>query len=476
LARSHIPGYKGAVDELRVGELFAGHRIEAVVGRGGMGVVYLAVHERLKQRRALKVIASEYSRDDEFRRRFEREWEVAAAIDHPHVITIFDAGEDAGQLYIAMRYVDGSDMRRLIADRGRLDPLLTARIVGQIASALDAAHRRGLVHRDIKPANVLVAGGDETTAYLTDFGLTKAVSSETSGLTRTGMFVGTLDYIAPEQLEGIVTPRCDVYALGCLAFHALSGQVPYPQPTAPAKMWAHINTPPPHLSGAPAQLAGAVARAMAKDPDERFASAGEFAGALAATAPAGARAGGRRAAARARRVRGSRPGRRHILAVATLFLVLCAGVAAGLLLSRGGSAVESPRAPAPPIRFATRPSGPVPKPGHAIADGAIGLERAVRYVEAGKCTAVADYNRTSAAYLACSTNGGPTSPAVANFTVANYGSFGSAGFVNFHSLSGDATYPMALNRARRFVPSTYRSDGGAYREGARSLLTRTPSR
>ena len=460
MARGRLPGYKGPVDELRVGAGFAGHRIEAVVGRGGMGVVYVAVHERLKQRRALKVIAPEYSRDPEFRRRFEREWEVASAIDHPHVITIFDAGEDDGQLYIAMRYVEGPDMRRLIAEQRRLQPDLTAEIVSQVASALDAAHRRGLVHRDIKPANVVIAedGDGATTAYLTDFGLTKAVDTETSGVTRTGMFVGTLDYIAPEQLEGVVTPRVDIYALGCLTYHALTGHVPYPQATAPAKMWAHINTPPPELPGASPALAEAVARAMAKNPDDRFPSAGDFARALAGAGPSPARAtpraaaGAQRRAPRRRAARLRRPSRRHVHTAATLFVVLCVGIAAGLLLSRDG-AVESARVP--PIRFATRPFGALPKSTHTIGDGAIGLERTVRFVDAGDCAAVASYNRTSAANLPCSAKGGPTSPVTTNFTLRDYGRVGTAGFVNFQALSGPATYPMALNRARRFVPSTY---------------------
>src|SRR5436190_6763418 len=266
--------------DLPVGVVFAGHRLEAVLGRGGMGVVYLALHERLKRRRALKVISAEMSSDAQFRRRFERESELAASIEHPHVIPIYDAGEEDDQLYIAMRYVEGTDMDELIRESGKLDLSLTALIVTQVASALDAAHARNLVHRDVKPANVLIEGhGEGSRSYLSDFGLTKAIDGDSSKLTSSDVILGTLDYIAPEQLVGAPSAASDVYSLGCLVFHAVSGHVPYPNLPAPAKMWAHLNAPPPTLHGGSRAVSDVVARAMAKDPAERYGSAGAFAGA-----------------------------------------------------------------------------------------------------------------------------------------------------------------------------------------------------
>ena len=267
----------------------AGHRIESVAGRGGMGVVYRATHLALNRVVALKLIAPELAEDPEFRQRFKRESETAASLDHPNVVPIYTAGEEDGLLYVTMRFVEGTDLREMIAQRGRLDPREAARIVSQIASALDAAHGRGLVHRDIKPANVLIDGAQGAAhAYLTDFGLTKRASSQT-GLTKTGMMVGTLDYIAPEQLQGAtVDARADVYALGCVLYEALTGQVPYPRDSEPAKMWAHMGEPPPTPSGVAPNLSApfdeVVARAMAKDPDDRFLSAGDLGRATVAAA------------------------------------------------------------------------------------------------------------------------------------------------------------------------------------------------
>ncbi|HKP89227.1 MAG TPA: protein kinase [Thermoleophilaceae bacterium] len=433
------------MNELPIGALFAGHRIEAVVGRGGMGVVYVAMHQRLKQRRALKVIAPEYCRDEQFRRRFEREWEVAAAIDHPHVIPIYDAGEDQDQLYIAMRYVDGVDLRSLIVRDGRLAPPFTADVVGQIASALEAAHARGLVHRDVKPANILIAEtSDGPFAYLTDFGLTKGVSAETSGITKTGVFVGTLDYIAPEQLDGVATSRSDIYALGCLTYHALSGEVPYPQPTAPAKMWAHIHSPPPHLTvGSPA-ISDAVARAMAKNPNDRFASAGEFGAALNAAVgaadlpaaesaapdigpatvsgerpildalpiatPAEATSEGQERRALAEPPGNPRPAsRRPIAALIALAVLLLGGVAAAVISSSGGddekgatnAAHKSPKEGKKRIVFRTHPFGPVPRPTEPIDQSASRLGAArglanVRSVSFGS-GGIVEYSKTDPA-------------------------------------------------------------------------------
>jgi hypothetical protein len=273
-------------DQVEIGSVFAGHRIDAVAGRGGMGVVYVATHLALNRRVALKLITPDLAADEGFRERFKQESMTAASIDHPNVIPIYHAGEEDGKLYITMRYVEGTDLREMIARRGKLPSPEAARIVSEVAAALDAAHAHGLVHRDVKPANVLI---DSTgRAYLTDFGLTKHAGS-TSGLTKTGMFVGTLDYIAPEQLQGgDVDARVDVYALGCVLYQTLTGVVPYPRDTEPAKIWAHMQEPPPSVisnaTGVPVQFEEVVQRAMAKKPDDRYPSAGDLGRAAVAAA------------------------------------------------------------------------------------------------------------------------------------------------------------------------------------------------
>ena len=275
--------------EAAIGSEIAGHRLEAVAGRGGMGVVYKATQLKLNRTVGLKLIAADLAADPSFRERFEHESEIAAQIEHPHVIPLYEAGEHDGQLYITMRYVEGTDLRAMIEREGALPPAKAADILAQVCGALDAAHARGLVHRDIKPANVLIAGtSEEPYAYLTDFGLTKQAATS-SGMTKTGMFVGTLDYIAPEQLQGApVDARADVYALGCLLYQMLTGQVPYPRDTEPAKMWAHMQEPPPPMSETAPHVPDAfdevVGRAMAKTPDERYPSAGDLARATKAAA------------------------------------------------------------------------------------------------------------------------------------------------------------------------------------------------
>jgi streptogramin lyase len=254
-----------------------------------MGVVYRATQLRLKRQVALKLIASDLAADPSFRERFEHESEIAAQLEHPHVIPLYEAGEEDGQLYITMRYVEGTDLRAMIEREGALPPAVASDVLSQVCGALDAAHERGLVHRDIKPANVLIAGtASEPHAYLTDFGLTKQAATS-GGMTKTGMFVGTLDYIAPEQLQGIpVDARADVYALGCMLYQMLTGKVPYPRDTEPAKIWAHMQEPPPSLREVAPQVPAAfddvVARAMAKQPDDRYPSAGDLARAARAAA------------------------------------------------------------------------------------------------------------------------------------------------------------------------------------------------
>jgi hypothetical protein len=272
--------------ELRIGEEFAGHRIDGVLGRGGMGVVYRAFDLRLSRTVALKLITPALSADEDFRRRFQRESQVAASVRQQNVVTIFQAGEADGLLFVTMELVEGSDLRGLINERGRFDVPTASAIVAQIAAALDAAHASGLVHRDVKPANVLIAASAPLHVYLTDFGLTKRTSSQ-SGITKTGLFVGTIDYAAPEQIKGWpVDARSDVYALGCVLFEMVAGQPPFRRENEYATMYAHTSEPAPALStvapGLPLGLDPVIARALAKEPDQRYPSAGDLARAVAA--------------------------------------------------------------------------------------------------------------------------------------------------------------------------------------------------
>jgi hypothetical protein len=272
--------------ELTPGSMFAGHRIEAVAGRGGMGVVYRAIQLDLGRTLALKVIAPQLADDPQLRERFVNESRLAASIDHPNVIPIFYAGEAEGVLYIAMRFVVGTDLRRLVRAEGRVPVTRALHVVGQVADALDAAHEHGLVHRDVKPANVLLTGHDH--AYLTDFGLTRRTTSASIS-TQSGAFVGTLDYAAPEQIRGQrVDARVDVYALGCLLFYVLTAEVPYPRETDEAKLWAHLTEPAPsaceQVDGLPPLLDTVIARAMSKRPEDRYPSAGDVARAAVAAA------------------------------------------------------------------------------------------------------------------------------------------------------------------------------------------------
>lgn len=246
--------------QLAPGAAFAGCEVEQVIGHGDMGVVYRAEELALQRRVALKLIRPEHSGDERFRERFRREAGVAAAIDHPNVIPIFDAGEEKGLLYITMRLVEGTDLRALIASEGKLEPLRAAQIVRQVGAALDAAHARGMLHRDVKPSNVLL--GREDHVYLTDFGLAKPLASS-AGLTRAGTVVARAQYVAPEQIMGQpVDARADVYALGCVLFEALTGEPPR-------------ETPPPSV-GLAREFDDVVRRAMAQDPDERYQSAGDL--------------------------------------------------------------------------------------------------------------------------------------------------------------------------------------------------------
>jgi serine/threonine-protein kinase len=273
------------MSNLAVGVEFAGCRVQEMIGRGGMGVVYRGIDQRLGRPVAIKLIAAEYATDAAVRRRFEREARLMAAIDHPNVIPVYAAGEEDGHLYLVMRYVAGTDLHHMLKDRGQLEPGEAARIVSDLGSALDAAHAAGLVHRDIKPANVLLAGDH---VYLTDFGITRAVDSGTK-FTDSDEWVGTVDYMSPEHLRGTETDgRSDVYSLGCLLYACLTGTPPFRRTTAAATILAHIEDPPPKPSqtaGVPDRFDPVIAKALAKSPADRYATAGELgAAALGAAA------------------------------------------------------------------------------------------------------------------------------------------------------------------------------------------------
>ena len=231
-----------------VGDEFAGYRVRSVLGRGGMSVVYQAENLRLSSVIALKVLAPELAADDVFRARFLEESRIAASLNHPNVIPIYDMGSQDDLLYIAMRYVSGTDMRQMIKKRGRILPANALFLVSQAARALDAAHRKGLVHRDVKPGNLLIERGsdeaDPDHVYLADFGITKHAMSR-SGLTSTGQFLGTIDYVAPEQIRGTsVTGQADQYSLGCVLYECLTGRVPFEKDLDAAIIWAHVEETP----------------------------------------------------------------------------------------------------------------------------------------------------------------------------------------------------------------------------------------
>jgi serine/threonine-protein kinase len=269
---------------LEPGDRIAGYRIERQIGRGGMAVVYLAEQVTLGRMVALKLLAPELADDAGFRERFVRESRLAASIDHPNIVPIYEADEADGTLFIAMRFVEGSDLKELLRrEGGRLDLERALSIHEQVASALDAAHDRGLVHRDVKPGNVLLAPDPHRKtdhAYLSDFGLVKR-SASASGLTGTGQFVGTLDYVAPEQMRGgAVDGAVDVYSLGCMLFQSVTGSRPFERDSDVAVMYAHLNEPPPAPSAVdpslPVGLDDVVATAMAKEPRERYASCSDL--------------------------------------------------------------------------------------------------------------------------------------------------------------------------------------------------------
>ena len=392
--------------DLSPGSVFAGYRIEEVAGQGGMGVVLRATQVSLDRPVALKVIVPELADDVDFRARFKRESLLAASIDHPNIIPVYEAGESEGRLFISMRWVDGSDVRSLISREGSLKPQRAVAIVERVGAALDAAHRHGLVHRDVKPANVLITSDAEEHVYLTDFGLTKRTGSA-SGLTHTGHFVGTADYAAPEQIRGErADARADVYALGCMLYQAVTGAVPFDRDSEVAKMYAHLNDPPPAVSQAaphlPPALDPVIDRALAKDPADRYPSAGDMArasrGALAGTVVAQPeRSLGTGMAAPS-------DGPPEAISAAG------ASTAAVATIASGGDTGESN---APPVTAAS----PTASPARALRPGAIALAAVLTLAAFGGALALAGAFSTGADEPSGAKTSGP--PAVASFPAGN---------------------------------------------------------
>jgi len=276
---------------LAAGDQVAGYQLGEQIGTGGMAVVYRALDLRLDRQVALKVLAPRLAEDDAFRQRFIRESRAASGVDHPHIIPVFEAGEAGGVLFIAMRYVSSGDVRSLIQSAGRLSLARTTAIASQAASALDAAHAHGLIHRDVKPGNILIDGsGGRDHVYLADFGLSK-YSLAANTLTSTGQFMGTLDYVSPEQIQGQPADgRADQYALACTVVEMLSGRPPYKRDESMALLWAQLEAPPPVLTvlrpDLPAEVNEVMHTALAKSPADRYPTCLAFAAALSAASEA----------------------------------------------------------------------------------------------------------------------------------------------------------------------------------------------
>ena len=311
-----------------IGAIFAGFRVEKLIGSGAMGDVYLAEDTRSGDRVALKVLRAELTEDERFRQRFEREGAIATRLDHPGVVRTIAAGEADGRLYLAMAYVEGSNLREILRSDAPLDVGRALHLVAQVADALDAAHRAGLVHRDVKPANVLVTGtpGEER-ALVCDFGLARHISSVTSLTTDRG-FVGTIDYVPPEQIEGgTIDRRADVYSLGCLLYECLTGTKPFERESELAVVFAHLNDPPPRATERRPELPAAFdevfAKALAKAPADRFDSCRALVQAA-------------RAASRGKPLPRAR--RRRLLALAAAIVVVAAVAAGSTVALESGSA------------------------------------------------------------------------------------------------------------------------------------------
>src|SRR5262245_37411208 len=344
--RGALAGVQTRMLDERIGTEIAGFRIESVLGQGGMGTVYVAEQSSPTRKVVLKLLRPELTRDEVFRRRFVHESEAAASTEHPNIVPIYSAGEADGVLYIAMRYVEGDDLRTLISRDGPLPAGRAVEIVSQVASALDAAHARGLVHRDVKPSNILL--DRHGNAYLSDFGLIKRSQVDT-GLTETGQFMGSIEYCAPEQIRGDeVDGRADVYSLGCVLFEAVAGRPPFRRDTEVATLYAHLEQEPPALSsvaaGSNAELDEVVAKALAKDPAARYPTAGDLA--RDARQAIGASSGERTVVA-------ERPPRRRFALIAgAVALAAIAAVIVGIALF-GGSNETPPPAATPNVKPAS---------------------------------------------------------------------------------------------------------------------------
>jgi tRNA A-37 threonylcarbamoyl transferase component Bud32 len=313
------------------GTIVAGFRVESLIGTGAMGAVYLADSAR-GDHVALKVLPPELARDERFRQRFLRESQLAASLEHPSIVPTIASGEEDGALYLAMAYVEGSDLREVLRREGRLEPQRAHHLLSQVGEALDAAHGAGLVHRDVKPGNILVTGApDGEHAYLCDFGLARHVSSVRS-LTGDRGFVGTIDYVPPEQIEGgAIDGRADVYSLGCVLYECLAGARPFDRESELSVVFAHLNEPPPRVTDVrpdlPEAFDGVFATALAKSPENRYATCGELLDAARAALQ------GKALAPRKRRRR------RWLVSVAA---VLAAGVGGRRRPARNGGRFRSP--------------------------------------------------------------------------------------------------------------------------------------
>jgi hypothetical protein len=391
------------MSSLRLGDELGGYRLDEVAGRGGMGVVYRATQVRLERTVALKVIAPDLAANPAFRGRFQREARLMAAIDHPNVIPVYEADEAEGELFLSMRWVEGEDMSREIAQTGGLDPIRAERLLAQIAGALDAVHAHGLVHGDLKPANVLIEPrATEEHAYLSDFGAGRQMEA-----TATGQWLGTIDYVAPETLRGEAPDaRSDRYGLACVVFEALTGAPPFHRDTAWATMWAHGNEPPPSACerrpALPRAVDAALARGLAKDPEARYPSAERLLQAVsdaltsgrgAATAtvpetpprapPAAPPARDEvRPPARARRGAATALPRRRRWVAALALLVIAGGAAAAAIIATSGGSTAPRRAPAPATITRTQlGSGAQPVDLTADSSGAYVLDQFGQYVD-----------------------------------------------------------------------------------------------
>jgi serine/threonine-protein kinase len=339
----------GLLTRLVSGSTVAGYRLEEQVGAGGMAVVFAARDERLGRRVALKVLAPGLAADEEFRRRFGRESRAAAAVDDPHILPVYEAGEADGVLFIAMRLVSGGDLGTVIRQEGPQAPARAMALVAPVASALDAAHAAGLVHRDVKPGNVLVdrRPGRADHVYLADFGLSKDVLSSVD-LTGPGQFMGTPNYAAPEQINGrAVDGRADQYSLACVAYTLMAGAAPFARAEPMAVMWAHLSAPPPSLAAArpdlPPDVDQVLARALAKAPEHRYDSCREFADALSAalgtdaTVPVVGDVPYRTPSPPARPGRRGRSGRIGLIGAAAVTVLVAAAIAAATLAATPSS-------------------------------------------------------------------------------------------------------------------------------------------